>query len=428
MAIQDYEENLIRCARCSHCKWIPPWAVNDARFVKHCPSSLRYSFDAYSAQGRGNIALGMLRDVLSYETSESLLDIVYTCQTCGACDVTCKVIRDLEPLEVLYELRAKCVEDGQLLPAHTIVIESLRKDDNVMSKPKAERGKWAEGLDVKDITKEKADILFHAGCQYSFDEELWEVARKAVNILRTVGVDLGIMGGEETCCGGRAYELGYQGEHTKYAEHNIETWNVAGVGKVVTPCADCLGAFRLFYPRIGKEMNFEVLHVTQYIDQLIKEGKIKFGNRLPIKVTYHDPCHLGRGADPYIPWEGKVEKVLGQLPVTVPRKERRYGRNGIYDPPREILRSIPGLELVEMWRIREYSFCCGAGGGVKEAYPDFALWTAKERIMEAKATGAEALVTACPWCTRNFKDAMEEYGEKIELYDVIDLVTKAIGG
>jgi len=382
------------------------------------------NFHAYSAGGRMIAALALLDGRIDY--TDKLVEIVYQCQMDGACDVSCKVNRDMDPLEVMLELRAKCVEEGQVLPAHMVMIESLRSNDNVLGEPKAERGKWAEGLDVKDITKEKTEVLYFAGCRYSFDRDLQKTARDAISLLKTAGVDVGISGKEEACCGGRAFEIGYRGELIKYAEHNIETWNAAGVRTVVTPCSDCYGAFKFHYPRIGKEMNFEVLHITEYLDRLIKEGRLKPIKKVPLKVTYHDPCHLGRLSEPYIPWEGVEKKVLGQVIVKDPPREYRRGTSGIYEPPRDILRSIPGIELLEMERIKEYAWCCGAGGGVKEAYPEFALCTADERIEEAKATGAEALVTACPWCERNFRDALERSGAKIKLYDIVELLLEAM--
>jgi Fe-S oxidoreductase len=143
-------------------------------------------------------------------------------------------------------------------------------------------------------------------------------------------------------------------------------------------------------------------------------------------VTYHDPCHLGRLGESYIPWEGTEKKIRGQIVVYEPRKPRNSGANGVYEAPREVLKSIPGLELVEMERNREYAWCCGAGGGVREAYPDFSSWTARERIEEAKSTGAEALVSACPWCERNFIDAVNGNGDKMKVYDIIELVQQAI--
>ncbi|MCK5654575.1 MAG: (Fe-S)-binding protein, partial [Dehalococcoidia bacterium] len=389
-----------------------------------CPSMVWGNFHAYSAGGRMIAALALLDGRIDY--TDKLVEIVYQCQMDGACDVSCKVNRDMDPLEVMLELRAKCVEEGQVLPAHMVMIESLRSDDNVLGEPKAERGKWAEGLDVKDITKEKTEVLYFAGCRYSFDRDLQKIAGDAISLLKTAGVDVGISGKEEACCGGRAFEIGYRGELIKYAEHNMETWNAAGVRTVVTPCSDCYGTFKFHYPRIGKEMNFEVLHITEYLDRLIKEGRLKPIKKVPLKVTYHDPCHLGRLSEPYIPWEGVERKVLGQVIIKDPPREYRRGTSGIYEPPRDILRSIPGIEPLEMERIKEYAWCCGAGGGVKEAYPEFALCTADERIEEAKATGAEALVTACPWCQRNFRDALERSGAKIKLYDIVELLIEAI--
>ena len=148
--------------------------------------------------------------------------------------------------------------------------------------------------------------------------------------------------------------------------------------------------------------------------------------KVPLQVTYHDPCHLGRRGEPYVPWNGKEKKIWKQIVIYEPRKPRYNGAYGIYDAPRNVLKSIPGVELVEMERIREYAWCCGAGGGVNEAYPDFSSWVAKERIEEAKATGAEALVTACSGCEQNFLDATSKSGQKIEVLDIIELVQKAI--
>ncbi len=424
MILQDYRIDLQRCSRCSLCKWLPLSQIKSWRFANACPSMVWGNFHAYSAGGKMIAALALLDGRIDY--TDKLVEILYQCQMDGACDVSCKVNRDLDPLEVMLELRAKCVEEGQVLPAHMVMIESLKSDDNTLGEPKAERGKWAEGLDVKDIAKEKADVLYFAGCRYSFDQDLRKIARDALSLLMKTGVDVGISGKEEACCGGRAFEIGYRGELTKYAEHNMETWKAAGVRTVVTPCSDCYGTFKFHYARLGKEMNFEVLHITEYLDRLIKEGTLKPTKKVPMQVTYHDPCHLGRLSEPFIPWEGVERKVLGQVIVKDPPKEYRRGTSGIYEPPRDVLRSIPGLELVEMERIKEYAWCCGAGGGVKEAYPEFALSTADERIEEAMATGAEALVTSCSWCERNFRDALERSGANIKLYDVVELLIEAL--
>ena len=424
MSLEEYERDMTRCSRCSYCKFVPhvKWKNWDTAAV--CPSISRYHFHSWAAGGKMITGLALLRGRIDY--SDTLLDIVYQCCMDGACDVSCKNQRDLEPLEMMLALRAKLVEDGQLHPAHMVAIDGLKKEDNMLQQKKSDRGRWAEGLDVKDLTKEKADVLYHAGCRLSFDEELWDISRGAIAVMKKAGVDVGIMGKDEVCCGGRAYEMGYQGELTKYAEHNLDVWKNAGVKTVVTSCAEGYQAFKVLYDKIGKKPPVKILHITEFIEQLIEEGTLKLENEVPMTVTYHDPCHLGRLAEPWIHWEGVEKKVMGQMIVHDPPKVYRRGANGVYDTPRNILQSIPGVKLLEMDRIREYAWCCGAGGGVIDAYPDFAQWTANERLKEAEGTGAEAIVSACSWCERNFLDTVKENGNSIQVLDIIQLVQKAL--
>jgi Fe-S oxidoreductase len=424
MALKDFEKDMWRDSRCGYCKVIPHVMMTDPRFINACPSIAKFNFHGFSAGGRMVAALSLLKDRIEY--TDGFLDMIYKCQMDGACDVSCKIDRDLEPLQVMQELRIKCVEDGQLIAGHMPVLEGLRKEDNMLQRKKADRGKWADGMGIKELTKSKGEVLFHAGCRYSFDEELWPVVKGCMKILKEAGVDAGIMGKDEACCGGRAYEMGYEAELVKYADHNIQAWKTAGVKTVVTNCSCCYQTFKVLYDKIGKKPDVEIYHFTEYLDKLIKEGKLKLKKKVPIKVTYHDPCHLGRLSEPWIHWSGKEVKVAGQMVVHEPPKKYRRGGEGVYDIPRDILKAIPGLELVEMYRIREYAWCCGSGGGVKEAYPEFALWTASERIKEAKDVKAEALVSACGWCKRNFTDAVKETGNKIEVLDIVDLVQKAL--
>ena len=193
MALEDYRNNMLRCVRCSECKWVPGPLVKSWRFAQICPSISRYNFHAYSGGGRVIAAHSLLRGNL--EITDSLLDIIYQCQLGGACDVNCRIASELvEPLDIMHELRMKCVEEGYLLPQLMVVIESLRKEDNMVQKPKAERGNWAKELEVKDLTKEKAEVVFDAGCRLSYDTDLWPVARAAVTLLKNAVVDVGIMG------------------------------------------------------------------------------------------------------------------------------------------------------------------------------------------------------------------------------------------
>ncbi|MBN2115679.1 MAG: (Fe-S)-binding protein [Anaerolineales bacterium] len=423
MALKDFAAEMDRCSVCSYCKWIPFDQMKSWRFAKNCPSVAYYNFNSYSARGRYAVARSLLNEQSEY--SDTVRNIVHTCMTCGACDVSCKVCRyNLEPLEMVRELKFSLVEAEQVLDQHEALIASLNQEHNILHKPKSERGAWADGLDVARLPSEKAEILFHAGCRLSYDEDLQKTAVSAVQLLKSMGVDVGILGEKEMCCGGRVYSMGYRDEFNHFADLNMKVWANAGVKTVVTACADCYHAFKRLYPPLGSQV--EVLHMVEFIERLIQQGKLRFRSEVPMTVTYHDPCHLGRQGEPYVPWNGVEKKIKGQIIVYEPNKPRYNGAWGVYDPPRNILRSIPGVKLVEMERIREYSWCCGAGGGVREAYPEFSAWTAAERIAEAKATGAEALVSACPWCERNFMDSISATGAGLQVYDVLALVEKAL--
>lgn len=218
--------------------------------------------------------------------------------------------------------------------------------------------------------------------------------------------------------------MGYKEDFLRQAKHNMELFKKSGAKKLVTGCADGYHAFKVLYDKCGLKGDLEVLHTTEYLDRLIKEGKLKPSKKVMAKVTYHDPCHLGRLGEPYLHWQGK--EVPGHIRLFEPPKEFRRGTYGIYEPPRDVLKSIPGLKLVEMDRIREYAWCCGAGGGVKETNPEFAQWTAQERIEEATSTGAEAIVTACPGCEQNLSKAMKDNGSGLKVYDVVELLEKAM--
>jgi len=377
-----------RCSQCGECK------AFERLFLPSCPPGHKFRFTSYFPIGRMMIGRGLQEGVLTIE-DDDVLERLYTCTACKACDVNCGNLLGGHIVDVIEGMRQMAVSAGCTLPAHQVMIESLKKNDNVLERPKEERGDWARGLDIKTLAEDGADVAFRAGCMLSFDSDMREPALAALKLLRTAGVDVGIEGKDEACCGGRAYEIGQLSEFTKYAEHNIEAYNTAGVSTVVLYCADGVSHLKLLYPRLDIKMNFEVLHLVEYLDRLIQEGRINFTREVPMRVTYHDPCHLGRYA-------------------------------GVYDAPRNILHNIPGIQLVEMERSREHSWCCGAGAGVKQAYPQYSIWTAQERIKEAIETGAEALVTSCPWCERNFKDAVKEYGENIEVYDIAEIAAQAI--
>lgn len=421
MGLEQYQGDMEMCCRCSCCKFIPMQKVQGAQYVNVCPSIAKYNYHAYSGGGRLNIAVAMLKNGFNY--TDRLLDIVYNCQMCGACGVSCNYAMDMEVLQPISEFRIKCVEDGHTNPALDEVITGLQKQGTMVT-AKGKRGDWAVGLNLKDATRAKVDVLYHVGCLTSYDKNLQKLAKATVKILQKAGVNFGIAGNAETCCGGRAYQMGYKEDFLNQAKKNMDMIKKAGIKTVVTSCADGYQAFKVLYDQYNLKGDLEVLHISEYIDKLIRDGKLKPRKKVDISVTYHDPCRLGRLGEPWIHWAGK--KIPGDRFVFDPPKIYRRGTQGIYEPPRDVLKSIPGVKLTEMTRIKEYAWCCGAGGGVNESNPEFAIWTAKERIDEAVSTGAEAIVTACPWCEKTLDEAIKESGSNLKVYDIVELVEKAI--
>jgi Fe-S oxidoreductase len=424
MALEEYKRDMELCMRCSACKFIPLEMIKGYDHVNVCPSIARYEFHSYSGGGRINMAVGFLRKRFDY--TDKLLHIIYNCQMCGGCDVSCKHIMDMEVVEPINEFRIRCVEDGHTLAALDGVIKTLREEGAMVPSPKADQGRWAEGIGVKDFTKEQTEVIYHAGCRTRNNEKHWKAARATIALLLKAGINVGIAGRGELCCGGRAYQMGYESDFLRQAKENLTLFEKSGAKILVTGCADCYHAFKVLYDKFNVKGTLEVLHTSEYLTRLIRSGDIKAARQIPATVTYHDPCHLGRLGGFYIHWKGK--EVPGQIRIFDPPREFRRAVNGVYEPPRDLLKSIPGLKLVEMDRIKEYAWCCGAGGGVKEANPEFALWTAKERIREAESTGAEAIVTACPGCEQNLNDAVKENGSRLKVYDVVELLERATPG
>ncbi len=421
MGLEQYQGDMDMCCRCSTCKFIPMQQVKGEQYANVCPSIARYNFHAYSAGGRLNIGSSMLKNGFNY--TDRLLDIVYNCQLCGACGVSCNYAMDMEVLEPIHEFRIKTIEDGHTNPALEKTIAGLKKTGSMVP-VKGKRGDWAKGLNVKDATREKVDVLLHVGCLVSYDTEMQKLAKSTVKILQKAGIDFGIAGDAETCCGGRAYQMGYKDTFMEQAKKNAAMIKKSGAKTVVTICADGYQAIKVLYERYNLRGDVEVLHISEYIDELIKAGKLKPRRKVNLAVTYHDPCRLGRLGEPWVHWEGK--KIPGDRFVFDPPKPYRRGTNGVYEPPRDVIKAIPGIRFTEMTRIKEYSWCCGAGGGVSESNPEFAVWTSKDRINEAISTGAEAIVTACPWCEKTLNEAVKESGSNMKVFDIVELVEKAI--
>ncbi len=420
MALADYRADMETCCRCSACKFIPFEKVKGVDFVNACPSISRYNFQAYSGTGRLNLGVAVLEK--KFEYTPKLLEVIYNCQMCGACDVSCKYAMDMDVLEPINALRIDCVEKGHTLPVLDKMAASLRKGGPMVVGSKV-KGSWFKELKVKDYTREKCDVIYHAGCRTAYDSEMWPVAQNIIKLMQKAGADVGIAGTAESCCGGRAYQMGYRDDFLKNAERYMKQIKKSGAKTLVTGCAECYYAFKVLYDRFNLKGKLEVLHTSEYFARLIKGDQLKLRKKVDLKVTYHDPCHLGRLGEPYIHWKGKRKDT--QMILFDPPKEFQRGTYGVYEPPRDILKAVPGLSLVEMDRTKEYAWCCGAGGGVMENNPDFAEWTAKERIREAVSTGAKAIVTACPGCEKNFSGASGNSENSLKVYDLVTIIAAA---
>jgi Fe-S oxidoreductase len=422
MALEDYRGDMEICRRCSACKFIPLEMATGYDHVNVCPSIARYNFHTYSGGGRMAFQVAVLEGRVDY--ADKLLEVVYNCQMCGACDVSCKYGMDMDVIDAINEFRIRCVEEGHTLPVLDKTINSLRKQNTMVPGARIKRNAWAEGLKIKNIMEQKAEVVYHVGCRTAYNKDLWKVAQATVSVLQKAGVNFGMAGNDEACCGGRAYQMGYKDDYLRQAKQNAAMFKKAGVKMIVTGCAECYQAFKVLGDKFGLLKNIEVLHTSQYFNRLIEQGKLKPRKKAAASVTYHDPCYLGRLGEPYIHWKGK--EIPGHIRIFDPPKEFRRGSYGVYQPPRDVLNSIPALKLIEMDRRKEYAWCCGAGGGVSETNPGYEQWTAKERIKEAEMTGAEGIVTACPGCEKSFTEAVKANGSSLKVYDIAELLDKAV--
>ena len=317
---------------------------------------------------------------------------IWRCTTCGECSQRCP--RGVGTIDVSVSFRRIASEAGIFpAPIHTVSV-SLGAEGNPLGEEREKRADWAEGLSVKMFT-EGMEVLYFPGCYPSYDPRLKKVAAATANLLNRAGVDFGILGSKENCCGESIRKTGDEELFKRLAKENIKTFIDNGVHKILVSSPHCYHTFKNEYPEFNA--NFEVVHISQYLFELINEGKLELTKKYGKKVTYHDPCYLGR-------------------------------HNGIYDEPREVLKKVPGLELIEMADSREDSLCCGGGGGriwmdtpKGERFSDL-------RLEQAIKVEAEVLVTACPYCITNFEDSRLTLGdsEVIEIKDITEIIQEVI--
>jgi len=333
------------------------------------------------------------------EATFGLTDIesedMWLCTTCGRCPQHCP--RDVRQIESGVALRRIATEYGvfpkPVLPVKTVA-GSLAGEGNPLSEKRENRAAWAEGLSVPEFT-EGMEVLYFPGCYLCYDPRLKKVARATAGILQKAGVDFGILGDRENCCGESIRKTGDEELFKRLARENIKAFVDAGVKKILVSSPHCYHTFKNEYPEF--RVDFEIIHVSQFLRDLLREGKLELSGEYARKVTWHDPCYLGR-------------------------------HNGVYDEPREVLRRVPGLELAELPESREDSLCCGGGGGriwmetpKGERFCDI-------RVEQAMGAGAQVLVTACPYCISNFEDSKLtlDVVDDIEIRDITEVIAEAM--
>lgn len=319
------------------------------------------------------------------EVSPEFVDAMYKCTGCGNCEAVCHA--NLELVTFWERVRSWLVDEGVApLPAHQKLKERIAETRNPYGEPPSQRDAWWPENVQRD---ENPDVIFFAGCTGSY--RMQDIAQAGVEVLHRAGVKLNCLGENEWCCTSPALRTGQKDTSMTASREVVDAADAIGAKDMVMTCAGCYKTisndFGKFYAKTGQEVS----HFTQYVEELIKDKKLKLSGELNAKVTYHDPCHLGRHA-------------------------------GVYDAPRNILKKIKGLEFVEMERSRENSRCCGAGGGYKSAFNDLAVNIAAERVRDAEEVGAEIIATACPFCVLNLKQGAKKINSPIQVMDISQML------
>ncbi len=341
--------------------------------------------------GKAEDKVKMIGDVVTEEE-------IWACTTCGACQEVCPV--SIEHVRKIIELRRNLVLSQNRMPESAqLMLRNLQSRGNPWAGVQSLRlrGDWTSGLEIKILAEgDKARTLFWVGCTGALVERNVAATLAMARVLKAAGVDFAVLGDGETCCGDPARRAGYEFQFQMMAEQNIETFKQHGIKEIVTTCPHCYNTIKNEYPSYGG--NFKVVHYTQLIADLIRQGKLKLSQELNSIITYHDPCYLGR-------------------------------YNGVYQEPRQALQAIPGANFKEMERSKKNSFCCGGGGGL--------MWIEEQpgttkinqmRLEDVLKTGADTVVTACPYCLQMFEESIEhkEIKDSLKARDLVELVDAAI--
>ncbi len=366
------DNRLLRCIQCGKC-------------TGGCPVS---TTSGLNVRRLLNDALLQPNLIFSPEGSE-----LWQCTTCLTCSSRCP--KGIKPLDVIIQIRGQLIESGRIQPTMRDALESVFLHGNPWGQPREKRTDWAADLQVKTAGADaQLDLVYYVGCAAAYDPRVQKLAKAMVRVLGEAGVKFGLLGNEESCCGNEVRRMGEVGLFEELVESNCQLFKERGVRRLLTTSPHCFNVFKNEYSGFGGE----ICHYTQLLWELIEEQRLSFSKELNWRVTYHDPCFLGK-------------------------------QNGIFDEPRWILEKIPGLELVEMDRNRERSLCCEGGGGrmwIEALIPQERL--SEVRVKDAVDLEAEVLVTACPFCLLTLEDAVKITGneERLRVLDLIEIVEAAI--
>ncbi len=374
--VETGAKTLYQCMQCGLCTAACPWRLVEGEISEH--------FNNRKLQHMGQMGVD------GYETE----DILYACTTCGICVSRCP--REVNAIENIRVMRGLIAETSGLPKSIRPIAGSLHDNGNPWQGARKDRMAWAKGLDIPAYTEETEYLLFVC-CTSCYDKRSQKIARSIARVLTAAGVSFGVIGEEENCCGESIRKTGGEDVFQEVAGANVELFNSKGVKKIITTSPHCLWTFQKEYPELGGE--YEVIHYSQIINDLIKEGKLELKNDLGKKIAFHDPCYLGRHSE-------------------------------LYEPPREIAQSLPGVELTELQRVREASLCCGGGGGRVWMETEVGARFGDLRVYEALDKDAEILATSCPYCVIMLEasNMALEKDEVLQIKDLSELVAAASVG
>ncbi|MHA1264983.1 MAG: (Fe-S)-binding protein [Candidatus Helarchaeota archaeon] len=372
------------CGKCGDCALAVEISTAKKHINKPCVVKNVLGFEAYDARGRILILKRLLDGTLSFD--EELMNWAYTCLLCGNCKETCLAIEDGIDVPAMMEaVRRDLIENGFILSKHKEIIDNTIQQHNPYGEPHASRFNFilSENFPVK------ADVLVFFGCTAAYRQP--KIGEAVYTLLKKANIDFTILQ-DEKCCGSVLFRYGYYEQVKDLARGLIDQIQKAGAQTVVFPCAGCYRTFKIDYPQlIELPENIKFVHITQFLEELVKANKLHFKLTTPACISYHDPCHLGRAV-------------------------------GVYEAPRFLINSVESAQLIEMETRRNYSHCCGAGGGVKSCFPDLAAQIGVNRILEAAQNKIDYLISACPFCKTNLAQNLN--GQEFQVLDITELLVE----